>query len=64
MNTKRNKKQQPQKSTVIGVRLEAELVDRLRVVAAQEDRSLSGSVRKIVKDHFAETPDPDLPTAA
>lgn len=52
MSTKRNTKQQAVKTVVIGVRIEEDLVEQLRQIADEDDRSLSGAMRKIVKDHL------------
>jgi predicted transcriptional regulator len=52
VSTKRNTKQQAPKTVVIGVRIETELVEQLKRIADEDDRSLSGAMRKIVKDHL------------
>jgi predicted transcriptional regulator len=52
VSTKRNTKQQAPKTVVIGVRIEEDLVEQLRQIADEDDRTLSGAMRKIVKDHL------------
>jgi hypothetical protein len=41
----------PSTDGVVHFRVRAELLDQLREIAAREDRSLSGEVRKAIAEH-------------